>query len=157
MLKLSTPDFTKLSRFLAPDAKATTIAFGTIQKTFASLDTEIRQLSKPVSIDFLPLAGNLEDHGTNAPYVVTRIAEMVDNLYYILGMELLHAAQAVDLRRRKFPMLRLLGNNTRALHEAFRKEVSFLKQDRTLTTDIKKAYEFVKYGRALRVLPKKTS
>lgn len=144
--RLDDPTFTHLARFLAPDDS--TLAFATIQKACSSLDTEVRELSLPVSVDFHALAGGVEDHATNAPLVVQRVARQMDRIYTILAIELMHGAQAVDLRlrdRRDLP----LGRSTRALHAAFRQSVPMLTEDRILTFDIKKATDFLKGGGAV--------
>lgn len=44
-----------------------------MQKSFMALDAENRMFANPSSIDFLPLAGNIEDHSTNAPLVVDKV------------------------------------------------------------------------------------
>jgi histidine ammonia-lyase len=140
MIDFGAPELTKLSRFLAPDGSA--IALSTIQKTYATLCTEVRSLSNPVSDDFFALAGSIEDHATNAPLVVKRVANIENDLRFILGMELMHAAQAVDLRKRKAPELPL-GRGTRIVYAAYRQEVPFLDRDRELTPDIQASYDFV--------------
>ncbi len=88
--RLQTSSFTHLTRFLAPDESV--MAYGAIQKPFMALDAENRSLSNPVSADFFPVAGEIEDIATNAASVAQRVGKMVDKLYYILGMELMHAA-----------------------------------------------------------------
>jgi histidine ammonia-lyase len=144
MTRLDSENITKLNRFLSPGG--TTIAFGTIQKAYMALDAEIRALINPVSADSYPVAGDIEDHASNAPIVVQRVSRIVDNLYYIFGMELMHAAQAVDLRRMlRSPDLKL-GHATEDLYARYRAEVPFLAEDRTLTIDIRTSYEFTKYG-----------
>lgn len=137
-IKLATPRFTGLSRFLTP-ADGRVIAFGTIQKTFTSLDTEIRHLSNPATADYYSLAGDIEDHANNSPFVVKKTAKMVDNLYYILGIEAMHAAQAIDLRKAT-----RLGKGTRVAYDLIRSEIPFLDKDRNLSIDIKKAYNIIK-------------
>ncbi len=141
MIVLATPSFTNLSRFLAPNE--TTIAFGTIQKAFLDLDTEIRSLSNPVSTDFLPAAGGIEDHATNAALVIRRLAKIVDNLTYITGMEEMHAAQAINLRQKMNPAL-ILGDQTAAELNRFREQVPFLHSDRVLQVEIENAYTYTK-------------
>lgn len=138
MIKLVDPAFTGLSRFLTPK-EVTTIAFGTIQKTFTMLDTENRMLANPSSMDFYSLAGTIEDHASNLPLTVSKINKMIDNIYYILGIELIHSAQAIDLRQKQ-----PLGVGTQTAYDALRKVVPFLDQDRNLSIDIQKAYEVVK-------------
>jgi histidine ammonia-lyase len=139
--KLGDSHFTHLSRFLGTDK--TVHAYGAIQKVFISLSAENRELANPVSLDYFAIAGNIEDVATNAPRVMRRVHKMVDNLYYILGMEMMHAAQAIDLRLKQSPDLKL-ATKTFAFFKAFRKQVSFMEVDRTLTYDIEQAYLFLK-------------
>jgi len=108
-----------------------------------ALDAENRALSQPVSADLAIAAGGIEDVASNAHLVVERVSRMVDNLRYIVGMELMHAAQAVDLRRYSTPSL-ALGRETARLYEAYRAVVPFLDRDRPLTDDIRKSYDFLK-------------
>ena len=144
-IKLSSPEFTRLPRFLAPADNV--ICFGTIQKTFTALDAEIRHLSNPATADFFSVAGEIEDHATNAPYVVQKTRKIIDNLRYILGIEWMHGAQAVDLRTDIH-----LGRVTQRVYDLFRKEIPFYKVDRNLTIDIKKAYELIKSSALLKVI-----
>lgn len=144
-IKLSNPYFTGLSRFLSP-SEGEVQAYQTIQKPFTSLDTEIRHLANPSSMDYFSVAGEIEDHANNTPHVVRRVAKIVDNLYYILGIELLHAAQCIDLRKPD-----KLGNVTQAVYNELRKEIPFLEKDRCLTIDIKKTYDIIKSGTLLNI------
>lgn len=139
-MKLSDPFFTKLTRFLTPE-EGEVIAYGTIQKTFTSLDTEIRMLANPSSMDYFSVAGNIEDHANNSPLVVEKVKQMVENLKYILGIELMQAAQAIDLRETK-----TLGKVTGQAYELIRSHVPFLEKDRCLSVDIKKMYDLIQSG-----------
>jgi histidine ammonia-lyase len=130
ILRMGSPRFTGLSRFLTPtDAKVH--AFGTIQKVFCALDAENRHLSNPVSADYASLSEDMEDRGNNTPYVMLKTAKMIDNLYIILGIEILHAAQAIDLRKPTS-----LGKGTHAAQEALRETIPFLDTDRNLSVDV---------------------
>ena len=143
IIKLGDPAFTKLSRFLTPcDVK--TIAYGTIQKTFTYLDTENRMLANPSSMDFYSLAGTIEDHASNLPLATDKVSKIVDNIRYIIGIEAIHAAQAIDLRGTSD-----LGKFTKLAYDEIRKEIPFLDKDRNLSKDIKKAYELVKSKKLL--------
>jgi histidine ammonia-lyase len=139
--RLGTAEFTHLSRFLAPDE--TTLAFSAVQKVYAALDAENQELNDPVSTSPLPVAGDIEDTATNSTSAATRLLQMIDNLYYIAGLELMHASQAVDLRRRDIPAL-ALGRGTGPLHSGYREVVPFLDQDRPLTPDIQASYVFLR-------------
>lgn len=144
VLRLGDPSFTQLSRFLSPDSK--TLAYTTIQKPVSALATEIRALSHPVSSDALVVAGHIEDVATNAPLAAQRVRQQVRLLRTLLGIELMHAAQAVDLRTRADPQ-RSLGQGTSALLQAFRAQVAFLSEDRRLADDIARAGRFLEETR----------
>ena len=145
ILKLADPSFTGLPRFLSPDGGKTVIGYSTIQKTFTSLDTENRALANPSSMDFFALSGYIEDHASNAVLILEKSFKIVDNLRYILGMELMHAAQAVDLRGNY-----KLGKCTGKAFEEYRKIVPFLDKDRKLSVDIQASYEVVKSNKLLK-------
>lgn len=139
-IKLSDPYFTHLSRFLGTEH--TFHAYGAIQKTFAALAIENQELAAPVMGNFA-IAGTIEDLSTNAPVTVERVRTQIDNLYYILGMEMMHAAQAIDLRFQKNPSLKL-SRVTKGFFEQYRQIVPFMGSDRVLTYDIQKSYSFLK-------------
>lgn len=139
MIKLGNPAFTRLSRFLSPSDD--TICFGTIQKTPVALDTEIRQLCMPCSMDGMALAGDMEDLSTNSPLVVQNLRKIIDNLRYIFAIELMHAAQAVDLRKTD-----KLGKGTKPLFAKVRERVPFYDKDRNITADIVTLYEMFTDG-----------
>lgn len=136
-IKLSNPEFTKLPRFLSP--KDNVLGYATIQKVFTSLDTEIRHLSNPATADFYSLAGDIEDHANNTPYVIDKLKKIVDNLFYILGIEAMHAVQAIDLRSDC-----ILGNGSKKAYEKIREIVPFYGEDRPIYKDIRTMYELVK-------------
>lgn len=134
-MKLSNPEFTQLARFLSP-IEGSVQAYQTIQKPFTSLDGEIRHLMNPASTDYFSVAGEMEDHATNAPYVVEKTGKIIDNAFYILGIEAMHGAQAIDLRKPES-----MGAGSMVLYNAIRERIPFLDQDRPLTPDILAAYE----------------
>lgn len=134
------PAITGLPRFLtAPDNPGH--GFGAIQKSVAALAAEIRSLALPVSLDESTLAGNIEDKTSNGPLVVQRLQQLVEALYPLASLQLLHAAQAVDLR----PGF-VLGNQTQALRRSYRAKVPFVQQDRVLTDDIEAGAALLREG-----------
>ena len=112
-----------------------------MQKSVAALTTEIRSLALPVSLDEATLAGNIEDKTNNAPLTVQRLQEIVDLLYPLASLQLLHAAQAVDLRN-GFKQ----GSQTQALQRAYRARVPFVAQDRILSPDIETGVQLLREG-----------
>ena len=147
MIKLGNPAFTRLPRFLSPADDV--ICFGTIQKTPVALDAEIRQLCMPCSMDGMALAGDMEDLSTNAPLVVQSLRKIIDNLRYIFAIELMHAAQAVDLRKTE-----KLAKGTKPLFEKVRERVPFYETDRNITADIVRLYGMFLDGSLLELAEK---
>ena len=141
VIKLDSPAFSRLPRFLSPDGTSV-MAYTTNQKTFSALEAEIRHLSNPVTADYMALSGEVEDHASNAPLVVRKTAKIIDNLRYLLGMEAYHAAQAVDLRH-----IAPLGAATAKAYEAVRTVIPFLAQDRVISADIRTGYDLMASGR----------
>ena len=140
-IKLSDDNFTHLSRFLGTDK--TVHAFGAMQKPFVALAGENEFLANPASLDYVPVAGNIEDVATNAPFVMQKFSKQIENFYSILGMELIHAAQAIDLRMQQNPNLKLSAQ-TKKLYEQYRKVVKFMDTDRPLTNDFRNSAKFLK-------------
>ena len=68
--------------------------------TAAALYAENKQRAAPCSIDSTPTSANQEDHVSMAAHGARRLAEMNRNLAQIIGIELLVAAQGIDLRKR---------------------------------------------------------
>lgn len=140
---LSYDHFTGLTRFLSdPENKGH--AFGAIQKAFMGLHVDNMALAQPVSLYGMPVAGEIEDTFTNLLQAAKRLAQIDENLFQIYSVETLHAAQAIDLRKMlKDPKL-TQAPKTEAFYKAYRGLVSYVKQDRIFTDDIRKGAEFLK-------------
>ena len=144
MIKMSMPDFTGLTRFLAPrDGSAH--GYSTIQNTYSALDAENRSLINPSSVDFYHMQGGIEDHASNLPLAASKGLQLVDNLRYLVGMEALNAAQAVDLR----PGIRL-GKYTQIAYDTIRSHIPTLSSGRNVYEDIRRAYDLVCSGELLK-------
>lgn len=138
MIKMADPAFTHLTRFLAPYDDSS-LGYATIQNTFTALDVENRSLVNPSSIDFYHLEGTIEDHASNLPTVANKAIQILDNLRYLVGMEAMYAAQAVDLRGDI-----ALGKYTKTAYDTIREVIPFLGEDRNMHIEIKKAYNLIK-------------
>jgi histidine ammonia-lyase len=66
--------------------------------TAAALASENKTLAHPASVDSLPTSANQEDHVSMATFAARKLADIADNTANILAIELLAAAQGVDLR-----------------------------------------------------------
>ncbi|CAI1507295.1 Histidine ammonia-lyase [Serratia proteamaculans] len=145
VVKLNNPAFTGLTRFLGTDH--TVHAFGAMEKPVMMLAMRNKELAMPVSLDYFPVAGDIEDIATNAPTVVERVQQQVDNAYQLLGILLVHDAQAVDLRQQRHNGF-TLSAPTAALYAAVRKQVPFIETDRSLAPDFAAAEQVLRqYGR----------
>lgn len=144
-LRLTDPAFTRLPRFLSPGHGA--IGYGPIQKTVSALAADVRALSGPVVTDVQAQAGNIEDVGTNAPLTGLRVAGQVTALTRLLAVELMHGAQAVDLRYPQGPGA-ALGQGTAALWRDFRQQVPHMAEDRRNDADIIAATAFLRQSLA---------
>lgn len=67
--------------------------------TAAALASENKSLAHPASVDSLPTSANQEDHVSMATFAARRLHPMNANTRRILAVELLAAAQGIDLRR----------------------------------------------------------
>jgi histidine ammonia-lyase len=108
------------------------------QYTSAALVNENKVLSTPASVDTIPTCQLQEDHVSMGGTAAYKLMTVVENCGYVMGIELLTAAQAVELNEG----LRL-SPVTRKIFDGFRQEVLFLEQDRVMADDIEKAHRFL--------------
>ncbi|MEX3960390.1 histidine ammonia-lyase [Trinickia sp. EG282A] len=66
--------------------------------TAAALASENKTLAHPASVDSLPTSANQEDHVSMATFGARKLGDIAHNVANILAIELLAAAQGVDLR-----------------------------------------------------------
>jgi histidine ammonia-lyase len=109
--------------------------------TAAALASENKTLAHPASVDSLPTSANQEDHVSMATFAARKLGEMADNVAHILAIELLAAAQGVDLRAPHKTSPRLL-----AAMALIRKHVPHYDIDRYFAPDITAMAGLVKQG-----------
>jgi histidine ammonia-lyase len=118
-----------LPKYLSPVGGASA-GFVPLQKTATSILAAIRHRANPVMLDFLAVSEGVEDHATQTPLAVAKCAGMVALWRRLIALELMAAAQAVDLRDGL-----TLAPRTAAIHRAIRALVPSLKEDRPLGID----------------------
>jgi histidine ammonia-lyase len=123
VLRLLDPQLTGLPPALVTRPGVST-GFNVLAKTLTALNAENRYLGAPASLDFQPVAGEIEDHATNAAMCVRKAATIEDNCQIMLAIEVLVAAQAISLRRDI-----ALGDGTRAVFDLVRQRVPFVEED----------------------------
>ncbi|RQO72408.1 histidine ammonia-lyase [Pedobacter sp. KBW06] len=109
------------------------------QYTAASIASENKQLCTPASVDSIVSSNGQEDHVSMGANAATKCLRVVNNLERILAIELLTAAQALDLRK---PLAS--SEAIEALVANYRKVVSFNEADRLLATDIAASVTFLR-------------
>ena len=119
-----------LPAFLVPEPGLNS-GFMIAQVTAAALASENKAMAFPGSVDSLPTSANQEDHVSMATYAARRVNDMADNTAGIIAIELLAAAQGIDLRRPITTSPKL----AKAV-QALRAKVAFWDQDREMAPDI---------------------
>lgn len=133
-MHLSYDQFTHLPRFLAAPGNVGH-AFGAIQKAFTGLHVDTMALAQPVSLYGVPVAGEIEDTFTNLLQASQRLIKIDQNVMTEMSLEVLHASQAVDLRKANQKDV-TLSEATESLYKAYRAKVPFVEHDRIFTDDI---------------------
>lgn len=113
------------------------------QYTADSLIVEQRILSAPASIQSIPAAADQEDFVSMGMNTAIKNGQILDNSYGILGIELMAAAQALDIRDFQN------GDGVAVARKTIRKHVEFLDIDRPLYNDHNKMKALVKSGEIL--------
>jgi histidine ammonia-lyase len=111
------------------------------QVVAAALATENKHLAHPLSTDTVPTCANQEDHVSLAAYAARRLHPMADNLARLIAVELMAAAQGIELRR----PLRSSAALERAV-ETVREVSPFLRDDRPLGEEIEAVAAIVLAG-----------
>jgi len=117
--------------------------FATVQKTLTALWAEIRLRANPGSLDYLPVSEALEDHACMALGVAEKLGEQVERIRYLIAIELLVSAQAVDLRELDQAAM---GDGARQAYTLLRELVPVLDEDRPLGPDIDRVERAVAAG-----------
>ncbi|MCW5807774.1 MAG: histidine ammonia-lyase, partial [Deltaproteobacteria bacterium] len=119
-----------LPPFLAPDSGLNS-GFMIAQVSAAALVSENKVLAHPASVDSIPSSAGREDHVSMGATAALKLATIHDHVRTVLAIELLCAAQGLDLRR---PLRST--NAIEAVHAAIRRRVPWMPEDRPLAPDI---------------------
>jgi histidine ammonia-lyase len=138
--RLVNPNLSGLPAFLVSSGGLNS-GFMIAQYTAAALVSENKVLSHPACVDSIPTSANKEDHVSMGPIAARKCREIVRNAEHVIAIELLCAAQAMDLFTNMRP-----GEGTWAAHQSIRGVVSHLERDRVLATDIARVVELLHSG-----------
>jgi histidine ammonia-lyase len=114
-----------------------------VQYTAAALVSDNKTLAHPDSVDSIPSCANQEDHVSMGANAARHCLEILDNVTNVLAIELMTAAQAVDLR---LDGPARLGAGTSRVYKAIRERVAFLDHDRPSSPDTQSLAQLIREG-----------
>ena len=120
------------------------------QYAAASLVSENKVLAHPASVDSIPTSANKEDHVSMGAVAARKCRDIVANVEEVIAIELLCAAQGIDL----FTNMKA-GKGTLAAYEVIRSKVGYMKEDRMLSTDIAKVKKLLHDGSIVKAVEDK--
>jgi histidine ammonia-lyase len=138
--QLVNPALSGLPPFLAPRTGLDS-GFMIAQVTSAALVSENKVLCHPASVDSIPSSAGREDHVSMGMTAALKARQVVENVRTCLAVELLVAAQAIDLRAPLRPAAAVAE-----AHRRIRAAVPRLEGDRALHRDVEAVCRLVDEG-----------
>ena len=121
------------------------------QYTAAALVSENKVLAHPASVDSIPTSANKEDHVSMGTIAARKAGQVLENVKQVAAIELLCAAQALDLFTNLKP-----GKGTLAAYKVIRRHIKHMKRDRELAPDIATVASLIENGEILKAVEKNT-
>ncbi len=116
-----------------------------LQYTAAALVSENKVLVHPATADSIPTSANQEDHVSMGSIAARHARTVVEHVELVISIELIVAAQALDLRLELLPGTEA-GVGVREAHAAIRAVVPHLDADREPGPDLAAALRLVRSG-----------
>lgn len=139
--RLVNPDLNEgLPAFLTSHAGVAS-GFMVTQIAAVALLNECKVLAHPASTDNLPTDGGKEDHVSMGMTAATKLRTIVENIEYVVAIELLAAAEGLEYRAPLNP-----GAGIRRAYEVVRTHALRLTRDRSLSDDIEKLAAAIRHG-----------
>jgi len=122
-----------LPAFLVPNTGKAGLSSGlmTSQYSAAALASENKILAHPASVDSIPTSGDYEDFVSMGPAAALKLMRVVENVRFIVAIELLCASEAAEARG-----IHNLCQASRDTHGVVRRFVPKLREDREISGDI---------------------
>lgn len=135
--KLINPAMSDLPAFLAPKGGLNS-GHMIVQVAAASLVSENKILSHPASVDSIPTSADKEDHVSMGTIAARKFVQILRNAENVLAMELLSAAQALDLLKPLQP-----ASAVKIAYDLIRTRVPFAATDRVFSKDVAQIRELI--------------
>jgi histidine ammonia-lyase len=136
--KLTNASFSGLPPFLVREAGLNS-GFMIAQVTAAALVSENKGLAHPASVDSIPTSADKEDHVSMGMGAALKLQQVVTNVRRVFAIELVAAAQGIDLLRPLTSSLPL-----EALHASIRTRIPSWDEDREMAPDLLLAEELLR-------------
>lgn len=111
------------------------------QYTAAQLVSENKVLCHPASVDSIPSSRGQEDHVSMGSISATKLLQVLENVEYVLAIELMCAAQALDFRKPLRP-----GRGVEIAHDITRSRVAHREADEEFSEDIAACLDLLTSG-----------
>ena len=138
---LMEPHFSNLPAFLVENGGENS-GLMMMQVTAAALASENKVFAHPASADTIPTSDNQEDHVSMSTFSARRLHDMLNNVANIVAIELICAAQAIDLRKNV-----KLTEPLEVAYHLIRDNVKFYDVDRIGSQDIQTISNLIKQGK----------
>ncbi len=117
------------------------------QYTAAALVSENKVLAHPACVDSIPTSANKEDHVSMGTISARKCRQIVENVENVIAIELVCAAQAMDLFTNLKP-----GEGTMAAYDVIREKICHLEQDRVTSEDIDAMRRLMRTGKIIQAV-----
>lgn len=138
--RLVNPYLSEMKAFLV-ESGGLNSGYMVAQYTAAALVSENKVLAHPASVDSIPTSAGQEDHNAMGMAAAWKAARIVENASNVVAIELMCAAQALDIRRPLRP-----GRGSAAGYAAVRSKVKRLVRDRVLAPDVEAVRVLMRSG-----------
>jgi len=134
-----------LPEFLVKNNPGLNCGFAGAQYPATALVAENRVICSPASIQSIPSNGDNQDVVSMGLIAARNTKKILENNYYILAVELMSAAQAIDIAAQ----YDLLSKQSKVVYDTVRSVIPSLEQDRYMSDDIYKLANLIKGGEIL--------
>jgi histidine ammonia-lyase len=117
------------------------------QYTAAALVSENKGLCHPASVDSIPTSLGQEDHVSMGSVSAFKLLRVLQNVEWVLAVELLTSAQALDFRSDLAP-----GDGVAIAHRALRGYIQHAEQDYEVRNDLETCTELLDSGELLGIV-----
>ncbi len=107
--------------------------------TCASIVSQNKQLCFPASVDSIDSSDGQEDHVSMGANAASKLLRVVDNVWRIVGIEMMTASQAINFRNHEE-----MSSKTNGFYINFRKEVPFIEKDIYLSPYLIKSENWIR-------------